>query len=63
MQRYDSVCVLGGAGLVGYQVCRTLLREGVTGSLAVVSLGRDEVRTACEALRAELNRLTREPGG
>ena len=53
MERFDSVCVLGGAGLVGYQVCRRLLRDGVTKRLSVVSLGRGEVRTALEQLRAE----------
>jgi len=53
MMRFDSVCVLGGAGLVGYQVCRSLLRDGVTRRIAVVSLGRGEVEHAVAELRAE----------
>ena len=46
MSRFDSVCVLGGAGLVGYQVCRRLLRHGVTNKLIVISLRRTEVARA-----------------
>ena len=46
MQRFDSVCVLGGAGLVGYQVCRQLLRDEVTRRVAVVSLRKAEVQRA-----------------
>ncbi|MHC4732086.1 MAG: NAD-dependent epimerase/dehydratase family protein, partial [Planctomycetota bacterium] len=53
MQRFDSVCVLGGAGLVGYQVCRRLLRDGVTRRVAVVSLRRAEVQRAVADLREE----------
>jgi len=53
MSRFESVCVLGGAGLVGYQVCRRLLREEVTNNLSVVSLWRGEVKRAVEALREE----------
>ncbi len=53
MGRFERVAVLGGAGLVGYQVCRLLLREGVTTRLAVVSLGRGEVEEAVRRLRAE----------
>ena len=53
MRRFQSVCVLGGAGLVGYQVCRRLLRDGITGRLAVVSLRRAEVRRAVDDLRKE----------
>ncbi|MDH3592803.1 MAG: NAD-dependent epimerase/dehydratase family protein, partial [Planctomycetota bacterium] len=53
MKRFDSVCVLGGAGLVGYQVCRRLLREGLTDRLAVVSLWREETQRAVVALREE----------
>ncbi|HEX5138942.1 MAG TPA: hypothetical protein VFY93_18370 [Planctomycetota bacterium] len=51
--RFDSVAVLGGAGLVGYQVCRSLLKAKVTGRIAVVSLGRAEVSRAVSELRAE----------
>ena len=58
MKTYESVCVLGGAGLVGYQVCRTLLRDEVTHELCVVSLRRGEVRRAVEALREEYPRAT-----
>jgi hypothetical protein len=53
MVRFPSVCVLGGAGLVGYQVCRTLLRERVTEHVAVVSLMRAEVERAVNELRVE----------
>ncbi|MHC4732780.1 MAG: hypothetical protein ACYS6Z_19610 [Planctomycetota bacterium] len=53
MQRFDSVCVLGGAGLVGYQVCRRLLRDGVTRRVAVVSLRCAEVQRAVADLREE----------
>jgi hypothetical protein len=53
MQTFPSVAVFGGAGLVGFQVCRRLLQDGVARKLAVVSLGRDEVRDACRRLRAE----------
>ena len=53
MKTYESVCVLGGAGLVGYQVCRTLLRDGVTQELCVVSQRRAEVQRAVDALREE----------
>jgi hypothetical protein len=53
MQRFDSVCVLGGAGLVGYQVCRQLLRNDVTQRVAVVSLRKAEVQRAVADLREE----------
>ncbi len=53
MPRFPSVCVLGGAGLVGYQVSRLLLREGATERLMVVSLGQGEVREAVTRLREE----------
>ncbi len=53
MERFDSVCVLGGAGLVGYQVCRELLRQGVTNEVAVVSLRLGEVERAVARLREE----------
>ncbi|MHC4959458.1 MAG: hypothetical protein ACYTGN_13915 [Planctomycetota bacterium] len=53
MTRFESVCVLGGGGLVGYQVCRRLLREGVTNRISVVSLRRVEVQRAVAALREE----------
>ncbi len=53
MRRFDSVCVLGGAGLVGYQVARRLLRHEVTKHIIIVSLGRGEVSRAVAALREE----------
>ncbi|MDH3590274.1 MAG: hypothetical protein OER88_00230 [Planctomycetota bacterium] len=53
MRRFDSVCVLGGAGLVGYQVARRLLRPEITDRLVIVSLGRGEVSRAVAALRKE----------
>jgi hypothetical protein len=53
MKRFPSVCVLGGAGLVGYQVCRRLLRDGLTDRLAVVSLFRAETHGAVQRLRQE----------
>ena len=51
--RFDSVCVLGGAGLVGYQVCRSLLKAKVTARISVVSLYRPEVDRAVQDLRGE----------
>jgi len=53
MSGYESVCVLGGAGLVGYQICRRLLREGVTSRIQVVALRRAEVQRAVKDLREE----------
>ncbi|MGQ0612730.1 MAG: hypothetical protein ACT4PV_03140 [Planctomycetaceae bacterium] len=53
MRKFPSVAVLGGAGLVGYQVCRRLLLDGVCDRLAIVSLGRQEVRDAVAELRRE----------
>jgi len=53
MKRFDSVCVLGGAGLVGYQVARRLLRDRLTGRIDIVSLRRDEVQAAVDRLREE----------
>jgi len=53
MRRFSSVLVLGGAGLVGFQVCRRLLREGRTKSVIVASLGKGEVEDAVGELRAE----------
>ncbi len=53
MRTFPSVAVLGGAGLVGYQVCRRLLLDGACDRLAVVSLGRQEVRDALAELRRE----------
>jgi len=53
MARFSSVLVLGGAGLVGFQVCRRLFREGLTDRIVIASLGRGEVRTAVDALRDE----------
>ena len=53
MRPYDSILVLGGAGLVGYQVCREMLRKGQTQNVIVVSLRRDEVQEATHLLRGE----------
>jgi len=53
MRKFERVCVLGGAGLVGYQVCRRVLREAMAGELAVVSLFREEVLDALTRLREE----------
>jgi len=53
MARFSSVLVLGGAGLVGFQVCRRLLREGLTGRIVIASLGRGEVQRAVDALCEE----------
>jgi len=53
MRRFSSVLVLGGAGLVGFQVCRRLLRDGRTTSVVVASLGRGEVGDAVAELRRE----------
>ena len=56
MRRFPSTCVLGGAGLVGYQVCRRLLRRDCTDELAIVSLYREEVQNAVARLREEFPR-------
>lgn len=53
MRPYDSILVLGGAGLVGYQVCRRAFREGLTRKIVVVSLWRSEVAEAVGLLRGE----------
>ncbi len=53
MRRFPSTCVLGGAGLVGYQVCRRLFREDRTAELAIVSLYREEVQNAVARLSEE----------
>ena len=53
MRPYDSILVLGGAGLVGYQVCRRALREGLTQKIVVVSLWQGEVAEAVGRLREE----------
>jgi len=53
MARFSSVLVLGGAGLVGFQVCRRLLRVGLTERIVIASLGRGEVQNAVHALREE----------
>ena len=53
MRPYDSILVLGGAGLVGYQVCRRALREGLTKKVIVVSLWQGEVAEAVGLLSGE----------
>ena len=53
MRPYDSILVLGGAGLVGYQVCRRALREGLTKKVIVVSLWQGEVNEAVGLLQGE----------
>ena len=53
MRPYDSILVLGGAGLVGYQVCRRALREGLTKKVVVVSLWKGEVAEAVGLLEGE----------
>jgi hypothetical protein len=58
MRRYQSILVLGGAGLVGYQVCRYVLREGMTSRIVVASLRRDEVQEALGLLRKEFPKAT-----
>ncbi|MHC4939856.1 MAG: hypothetical protein ACYTHK_12875 [Planctomycetota bacterium] len=58
MRRFSSVLVLGGAGLVGFQVCRRLLRDGRTNAIHIASLGRGEVQLAVDALREEFPEAT-----
>jgi len=53
MDTFTRACVLGGAGLVGIQVCRRLLMEGLTNHVTVVSLGPEEVSAAVGQLREE----------
>jgi len=53
MPRFSSVLVLGGAGLVGFQVCRRLFREKLAGRIVIASLGQGEVQRAVDALLEE----------
>jgi len=50
---FETACILGGAGLVGYQVCRRMLRDGVARRIVVVSLRRGEVAEGVGKLREE----------
>ena len=49
----DTYLVLGGAGLVGYQVCRIVAREFDPKRIVVASLQHAESEAACDALRKE----------
>ncbi|MFB3065312.1 MAG: hypothetical protein ACE10D_02260, partial [Planctomycetota bacterium] len=53
MRSFASVAVLGGAGLVGTQVCRVLLRTDPRQPIVVVALHKAEVRAAMRRLREE----------
>lgn len=58
MRRFDSVLVLGGAGLVGFQICRRLLREDRTNTILIASLGSGEVERAVTDLVQEFPKAT-----
>ncbi|MCK6503658.1 hypothetical protein L6R53_09715 [Myxococcota bacterium] len=51
---YNDFLILGGAGLVGLQVCRHLVEQLQPKRIVVASLLQDEAVAACAALRAEL---------
>ena len=58
----DNRClVLGGAGLVGLQVCRVLAREMHPELIVVSSLYKDEAAAACADLGAEFADIRFEP--
>ncbi len=51
---YHDFLILGGAGLVGLQVCRHIVQTLQPRRIVVASLLPDEAEAACEQLRAEL---------
>ena len=50
---YQNYLILGGAGLVGLQVCRHIIMSLDPSTIIVASLFEQEARQACEILRAE----------
>ena len=50
---YHDYLILGGAGLVGLQVCRHIMMSMQPRRIVVASLFEHEAQTACEALRTE----------
>src|SRR5690606_15709887 len=50
---YEDVLVLGGAGLVGLQVCRRISTELRPTRIVVASLLEAEARAACDRLAEE----------
>lgn len=50
---HDVHLILGGAGLVGLQVCRTLARELKPARIVVASLLEREAREAVDRLTSE----------
>lgn len=50
---YHDYLILGGAGLVGLQVCRHIMMSMQPRRIVVASLFEHEAQKACEALRAE----------
>jgi hypothetical protein len=53
---YQDYLILGGAGLVGIQVCRQIMAELRPGRIIVASLLAHEAEAACAALRDEFGR-------
>lgn len=49
----DTFLILGGAGLVGTQVCREITHQLQPSTIVVASLFEHEARAACEALTEE----------
>ena len=50
---YHDFLILGGAGLVGTQVCRQLVQTLSPRRIVVASLFQHEAEAACDAMRAE----------
>lgn len=50
---YKNYLILGGAGLVGFQVCRQLVVKVAPSTIVVASLLQSEAEEACKMLQAE----------
>ena len=55
---YNDFLILGGAGLVGLQVCRHIVEQLQPKRIVVASLAREEAAAACAQLRAEFGDKT-----
>jgi hypothetical protein len=55
--RGETVLILGGYGLVGMQIARTLARSGEPGKIVLASLRRDEAEAAAAQLASEFPAL------
>ena len=54
----DKVMILGGAGLVGFQIARQIARELKPSLIVIISLFQSEVREALKILRKEFPNVT-----